>query len=392
METPIVIKTFHGLENVLAEELKALGAADIRPLKRAVSCSGDLALVYRANYELRTALRVLLPVHTFEVSNEKAYYRAVREVEWGEYLDPTGTLAVDAVLSGGIFRHSQYMALLTKDAIVDYFRDRYMRRPNVNTVAPHLRVHARIHGSTCTLLLDSSGDSLHKRGYRRDTVEAPLNEVLAAGMVKLTGWNDSCPLVDPMCGSGTIVVEAALMAANIPPQSKRPSFGFFHWRHFDRQLWGSVKSKADARAQKPFFPIYAFDKDSRARNATAINLLSAGLEHYISVQKMPFEKLMPPQPAGMLITNPPYDERLRTDDIALFYKTIGDQLKKRWTGWTAWLISSHREALKHLGLHPSQKVTLYNGALECAFQKFELYEGSKRSTSSKEPPAETESR
>ncbi|MCS6928923.1 MAG: THUMP domain-containing protein [Saprospiraceae bacterium] len=376
--TPIIVKTFHGLETVLAEELKALGASNTRLLKRAVSCTGDLALIYRANYELRTALRVLIPIHTFEVSNERAYYRAVREVEWNQYLDVSGTLAVDAVLSGGIFRHSQYMALLTKDAIVDYYRDRYARRPNINPEAPHLRVHARIHGSKCTLLLDASGDSLHKRGYRRDTVEAPLNEVLAAGLVLLSGWNDTGPFVDPMCGSGTIAIEAALLAANIPPQRTRSSFGFFRWKNFDRKLWERVKAEADARVKQPIFPIYASDKEGRARNATAINLLSAGLEGLVQVQKIPFEKLSPPEAAGVLITNPPYDERLRLEDVACFYKVIGNRLKKAWSGWTAWIISSNREALNYIGLQPSQKMILYNGALECVFQKFELHKNDQR--------------
>ncbi len=378
METTVIVKTFHGLEHVLADELRAIGAKEVRVLKRAVSCKGDLVLVYRANYELRTALRVLIPIHAFEAANERAYYRAVREVEWNQYLDPSGTLAVDAVLSGGIFRHSHYMALLTKDAIVDYYRDRYARRPDVNTEAPHLRVHVRLHGSRCTLLLDSSGDSLHKRGYRRDTVEAPLNEVLAAGMLLLSGWNDTGPFVDPMCGSGTLVIEAALLAAGLPPQIKRPSFGFFRWRNFDRKLWERTKSAADARARKPMFSIYASDKDARAHNATAINLLSAGIEEWVKLQKIPFEKLTPPTPAGVLMTNPPYDERLRTEDVAHFYKAVGDRLKKHWTGWTAWIISSNKDALNHLGLHAEQKITLYNGPLECAFQKFPLYVGSKR--------------
>ncbi len=388
MDIPIIVKTFHGLEGVLAEELKALGAADIRRLKRAVACKGDWALIYRANYELRTALRVLIPIHTFEVSNERAYYRAVREVEWDRYLDVSGTLAVDAVLSGGIFRHSQYMALLTKDAIVDYYRDRYARRPNVNTEAPHLRVHTRIHGSKCTLLLDSSGDSLHKRGYRRDTVEAPLNEVLAAGLVRLSSWNDTGPLVDPMCGSGTIAIEAALIGANIPPQQKRSSFGFFRWKNFDRKLWERIKAQADARTHAPFFPIYASDKDARARNATAINLLSVGVEQWVHLQKAPFEKITPPQPAGVLITNPPYDERLRLEDAALFYKNLGDCLKKRWAGWTAWIISAHAEALQHLGLQPAQKIEVFNGALACSFQKFELREGFKRAAGPSSPSVE----
>lgn len=374
----LIAKTLAGLEPVLADELRSLGATGIRPLKRAVAFDGDLRMLYRANYELRTALRILASIHSFPAYNERNYYAAVREIDWSEYMRVDDTLAVDAVAQGEVFRHSQYVGLMTKDAIVDQFRDRYGRRPNVNTVAPTLRVNVHVQGTHCDISLDASGDSLHRRNYRRDTVEAPLNEVLAAGMVLLSGWNGRGAFVDPMCGSGTLPIEAAMIATAMPPQHKREAFGFFKWPDYNRKLWDSVKKEADSRIQAFEFPVWASDKDSRARNAAAINVMSAGLENVVRVEKLPFEKLLPPEPPGTLIANPPYDERLKMEDIAAFYKSIGDRLKQHWIGWDAWLISSNREALKHVGLRPGKKFTLFNGALECSFQKFELYEGTKK--------------
>ena len=379
MMQEMIAKTFAGLEPVLAEELQALGATGTRPIKRAVVFNGDTRLLYRANYELRTALRILLPIHSFSAHDERSLYAGVREIDWNNYMGVGDTLAVDAVAQGEVFRHSQYVALLTKDAIVDQFRDRFQRRPNVNTLAPSLRVNVHVLGNHCDITLDATGGSLHRRNYRRDTVEAPLNEVLAAGMVQLSGWNALGPFVDPMCGSGTLAIEAALLALRIPPQFMRENFGFFKWPDFDRKLWESVKKEADARAQTSFeFPIMASDKDNRARNATAVNVLSAGLEQVVQVEKMPFERVVAPEVPGTLLTNPPYDERLKLEDTAAFYHGIGDTLKKRWPDWNAWLISSNREALKSVGLRPSKRITLYNGALECSFQKFELYTGSRR--------------
>lgn len=373
-----IAKTLANLEPVLADELRAIGANGIRPLKRGVAFDGDLRTLYRANYELRTALRILVPIHAFPAYNERHYYEAIREIDWSDFMRVDDTLAVDAVTQGEAFRHSQYVGLLTKDAIVDQFRDRYNRRPNVNTVAPTLRVNVHIQGTHCDISLDASGDSLHRRNYRRDTVEAPLNEVLAAGMVLLSGWDGVGAFVDPMCGSGTLPIEAAMIATHTPPQHKREVFGFFKWPDFNRKLWETVKKEADGRVQAFEFPIWASDKDARARNATAINVLSAGLESVVRVEKTPFEKLMPPEAQGTLIANPPYDERLKMEDIAAFYASIGDRLKRHWAGWNAWLISSNRDALKHVGLRPSRKITLLNGALECSFQKFELYEGTKK--------------
>lgn len=369
----------HGLEPVLAEELQQLGATGIRELKRAVSFEGDKQVLYRANYELRTALRILVPVHSFAAQNEQNYYEAIRSIDWSQYMGVTDTLAVDAIAQGEFFRHSKYVGLLTKDAIVDQFRDKFHRRPNVNTVAPTMRVNVHVHGTQCEITLDASGDSLHKRGLRRDTVEAPLNEVLAAGMVLLSGWNGKGSFVDPMCGSGTLPIEAALLATNTPPQYKRESFGFFKWPDFDQKLWNSVKATADGRRLQTLdVQILASDIDPRARNAAALNIMTADLEKIIQIEKMPFEKLIPPEIPGTMIANPPYDERLKMDEIGDFYKSIGDRLKKQWPNWNAWLISSNREALKNVGLRASRRITLYNGAMECSFQKFELYEGSKR--------------
>ncbi len=374
----IIAKTFAGLEQVLADELKALGATGIRIIKRAVVFEGDTRMLYRANYELRTALRILVPIHSFSAAREKDLYEGVRDIDWSNYLQVSDTLAVDAVAQGEVFRHSQYVALLTKDAIVDQFRDRYQRRPNVNTLSPGLRVNVHVLGNHCDITLDATAGSLHRRNYRRDTVEAPLNEVLAAGMVLLSEWNGLGPFVDPMCGSGTLAVEAALLALRIPPQFMREGFGFFKWPDFNRKTWESVKKEADGQALQGFeFPIIASDKDTRARNATAVNVLSAGLENVIQVEKMPFEKVQPPELPGTLLTNPPYDERLKLEDTAEFYHGIGDILKKNWPDWNAWLISSNREALKSVGLRPSKRITLFNGALECSFQKFELYTGSR---------------
>ncbi len=372
-----IVKTLFGLEPVLSAEIEALGGTNIRPLKRAVSFEGDQRLLYRANYELRTALRIFMPVHSFVTSNERNFYTKMRDFDWTELMGVTDTLAIDAIAAGEYFRHAKHMSLVAKDAIVDQFRDRFSRRPDVNTVSPTLRIHLRINGAQCDLLLDASGESLHKRGYRRDGLEAPLNEVLAAGMLLQTGWTGDTPFVDPMCGSGTLAIEAALLATHKPPQYSREAFGFQRWRDFDAKLWKTVRAEADAAARPLPAPIFAFDKDAHARNTTAVNLMGGELTDLVKVEKMAFEKLEPPAENGLMVTNPPYDERLQVSEAIEFYQAIGDRLKQRWAGWDAWIISSNLEALKHLGLRPSRRIPLMNGALECSFQKFSMYEGKK---------------
>jgi len=371
-------KTLAGLEEVLANELSSLGAEKIEVGNRVVRFSGDKALMYRANLELRTALRILVPIHRFRVRHQNELYKKVQQVDWSKYLDLTDTLAVDAVTNSDFIRHSHYAALKTKDAIVDQFRDKTGRRPDVDIKTPTIRLHLHVRNDWGTILLDSSGDSLHKRGYRQVSVAAPINEVLAAGMIMLAGWKGDSPFVDPMCGSGTLPIEAALIAYNTPPQILRKSFGFMRWKDFDAGLWRQVKKQALAQKTPFTHTIWASDTESEAIEAIETNLRSLDLIRKVEVRRIDFLKLSPPERPGLLMMNPPYDERLEYSDINNFYKDIGDQLKQTYSGWEAWIISSNKEALKHIGLRPSRKTTLYNGALECKFHKFEMYKGTKK--------------
>lgn len=372
------IKTFAGLEPVLAEELNQLGAEEVVPGTRIVNCSGNLELLYRINYECRTALRVLVPIRTFRTTHERRLYNKIREIDWTEYLQLQQTFAIDAVTNSRHFRHSKYVALKSKDAIVDQFRDSFGQRPSVDTRRPDLRIHIHISNDLCTVSLDSSGESLHKRNYRVDSVEAPLNEVLAAGMIMLSGWTADRPFVDPMCGSGTLLIEAAMLAARIPPQRQRRDFGFRQWPNFDKELWEKVKQHALEQIQPPQVPILGFDRDFKAVKISHQNILAAQLSGMVKVERRPFERLQPPPSPGLMMMNPPYDERLQIADIQAFYKMIGDQMKQHYAGYEAWIISSNLDALKSIGLRASRRITLFNGPLECKFLKFEMYEGSRK--------------
>lgn len=374
----LIAKTLAGLEAVLTKELEGLGAQNIEPLNRAVAFEGDLAMMYRANLELRTALRILKPITYGRVKTEDDLYQLVRTVDWGQYMKVNDTLAVNGVTSSRYFTHSQYVALKTKDAIVDQFRDTFGRRPNVNIYAPKLRVNVHIFQDECTIALDSSNDSLHKRGYRISSVEAPINEVLAAGMILLTGWEADRPFLDPMCGSGTLLIEAGLMATNRAPQLSREHFGFKHWPDFDEALWNQILDEAKQRVRQSPVPIVGSDRDFKAVRLTEQNAMAADLEDTISVQRKKLEKLVPAVEGGLIIMNPPYDERLSEADIGAFYEMIGDQLKQRFTGFEAWIISSNKEGFKRVGLKPSKKIPLYNAALECRFIKYELYAGTRK--------------
>lgn len=367
-----------GLEEVLAAELEALGAQDIMLLKRAVTCTGDKKLMYRANYELRTALRVLIPIDGFSAGHEEELYKKVRRIDWSQYMSVDGTLAVDATVNSKIFTHSKYIALKAKDGIVDRFRRDFDRRPNVALHNPDLRIHLYINDNQCTVFLDSSGESLHKRGYRKATIDAPMSEVLAAGIVQLTGWRADCDFIDPMCGSGTLPIEAGLYARNIPPQLYRPSFGFMRWRDFDAGLWKTVQAEAKAK-MRPFpHRILGFDRDHAAVRASIDNVAAAGLSDIIQVQRQNFDDLMPGIDRGILVMNPPYDERLKEEDIAETYKHFGDCLKKNFTGFDAWIFSGNLEAAKRIGLRASRRIPLFNGPIECRLLKYELYMGTRK--------------
>lgn len=380
----LLVKTLAGLEDVLVQELKNLGASDIEPVKRAVKFTGDLEMLYRANYELRTAVRILLPIATFQTRHPDSLYRRIMKIDWAEYMGVNDTLAVDAVTHSPHFTHSKYAALKVKDAIVDQFREKFRRRPNVNVTHPDLRINVHISNENCTVSLDSSGDSLHKRGYRSEILEAPINEVLAAGLILLSGWQRDSNFIDPMCGSGTIPIEAALFAWNIPPQVNRKEFGFMKWKNYDQELWDKVIQSA--KAKQTAFPhkILGYDKSLKAVKIAQYNVEGAQLEGKVEIERRSFEKLIPPetsnpeQDPGIIIMNPPYDERLEEANIDELYTTIGNQLKREFSGYEAWIISSNYSALKKIGLRPAKKILLFNGSLECKFQKFELYQGSKK--------------
>jgi putative N6-adenine-specific DNA methylase len=371
--TKYTAKTVSGLEECLKAELESLGATDLTVLKRAVTFSGDKRLLYRANYLCRTALRILQPVLTFELKKQEDLYLQVSEFPWEELMDSGNTLAIDAVNSTSVFTNTQFIALRTKDAIVDRFRNRTGMRPSVSLDNPDLRINVHIYKESCTLSLDSSGPSLHKRGYRKRQGIAPLNEVLAAGMIQLSGWDKNSLLYDPMCGSGTLLIEAAMASKAIPAGYFRDEFGFMRWRDFDAALWESLKDEEDSKILKKRVPIFGSDISSRVVSNAGENLGFAHFSEDVNVRVGSFESVDPPGTPGTIVCNPPYDERLQLDDIIGFYKMIGDVLKKRYTGYQAWFISSDLKALKFIGLHPSKKIILYNGPLECRFVKFDVY-------------------
>ncbi len=373
-----VVKTLMGLESLLIQELEELGAEDIRPLLRGASFKGDLKMLYRANLELRTAIRILKPFWHFQARNEDELYYQIQRINWTKHLTLKHTFAIDSVAHSRYFRHSKYAGLKTKDAIVDQFRDRFDKRPNVNTVSPDLRLNVHIYEDEVNLAYDSSGDSLHMRGYRREVGDAPINEVLAAGMIMLTGWKGDSIFIDPMCGSGTLLAEAAMIASNTPAGWNRERFGFQKWKNFNQKIWDEVLAEAKAKIKKPSHPILGFDSDFKTVRMAERNLDTAGMLDYVEIKRMKFQKLEAPEEKGILVTNPPYDERLKEADILEFYGMIGDQLKQQFKGYEAWLISSNADAIKRIGLRASKKIPLQNGALECRFLKFELYEGSKK--------------
>lgn len=374
----MLAKTLFGLEEILAGELKNIGAKDVVVRNRAVSFMGDKALMYKANLYLRTALKILVPIRKFKVRSEDDLYQLMGHIKWTKYMSVSDTLAVDGTVNSPYFTHSQYIALKTKDAIVDQFRKRFNERPSVDTEYPDLRINVHISNETCTVSLDSSGEPLNKRGYRIRRDIAPLNEVLAAGMIMLSGWEGKSNLIDPMCGSGTILIEAAMIALGIPACIMRKEFAFEFWKDFDSDLWNDILDEAEKH--KNFFDhkIYGADMSTKAFLIAKENIKNAGLSRVIKLAIKDFEDFEPPEEPGVVITNPPYGERIQPEDINRLYAMMGERLKHNFSGYDAWFISSNKEALKHVGLRPSVKKTLYNGALECKFQKYELYRGSKK--------------
>ena len=377
---PVVVTTFQGLEGVLAEEVMRLGGGDIEEKSRAVTFSGNKKLLYASNYYLRTALRVLRVVAEFRAENEDQIYRAVREIAWETYFSNHQKFLVDPVIHSPHYRNSMFVAQRVKDAVVDHFRDRTGMRPGVDKVNPDVRLNIRISGSRCVLSMDSSGESLHKRGYRVRQGVAVLNEVLAAGMVLLTGWKGDTPFVDPMCGSGTLPIEAAMIAMNIPPGTMRSRYAFIRWKDYDANLYQTVKTLYDGSRSRPPAPIVGSDRSAVAIRLARLNVTHAGLEEHIKLRILPLADLTPSAgPPGVLITDPPYGKRMQPRDIEQIYRSLGKDLKKNFAGYDAWILSSNRNAFKWIGLKPAATHELNHGGLRVTFKKFpvriQLYPG-----------------
>lgn len=370
----MIAKTFYGLEEVLAEEIINLGGDDVEIGRRAVFFKGDKKLMYKANLHLRTALRVLKPIKAFKAKNADEIYETLRKFDWEEYMDVKQTFTVDTVLFSDIFKNSQYLTYRVKDAIADSFNAKYGKRPSVRLVNPDIYVHLHISNDMCTLCMDSSGESLHKRGYRVDQTEAPLNEVLAAGMLLLAGWKGQTNFIDPMCGSGTLPIEAALIALNIPAGIYRQRFAFQSWKDYDADLFDELY---DEDTQRPFeHKIYGSDISRQAIAIASKNVESAGLNKYIHLKAKAVQDIVTTVGnEGLLMTNPPYGERIKPADLMGLYKDLGERLKHVFAGYQAWVLSYRKECFDNIGLRHSKRVHLMNGALECEMRLYEIFSG-----------------
>lgn len=380
-EFQMLAKTFKGLEEVLAGELVQLGANNVQIERRAVSFTGDKRMLYTANFCLRTASRVLVPIATFKAKNTDDIYLQIKQLDWSQYMTAKTTFQIDATVYSDLFRHSQFVTYRVKDAIVDWWMEHEGKRPSVQLTNPDVYLNVHIAGDTVTLSLDSSGESLHKRGYRVANTQAPINEALAAGMLLLSGWNGQGDFYDPMCGSGTLLIEAALIARNIAPGIYRKGFAFEKWANFDADLFEDISSD-DSRERDFQHKIYGSDAGFYAVQAANKNIQSAHLQRDIEVKQIRIQelKLAEKNTEGALIMiNPPYGERLAQDrDVLRLYQDMGTTLKHQFSGATAWIISSNEEALKCIGLRPAKKIHLVNGDLECLFNKYELFKGDRK--------------
>ncbi|MEM9076628.1 MAG: THUMP domain-containing protein [Bacteroidota bacterium] len=374
----MLAKTFYGFEELLVQELKDLGASRVEQGVRSVSFEGDLGFLYKANLCLRTALKIFKPISTFRIFNEKDLYRQVYDMDWDKFFAPDKTFAIDTTMNTKVFTNSMFVSLKAKDAIVDKFRRIQGQRPNVNSHEPDIRINIHISKNKCTVSLDSSGESLHQRGYRQFTNIAPINEVLAAGLLKLSGWDGSMDFLDPMCGSGTLLIEAAMQACNIPANINRESYAFLHWKDYDSHLHEKIREISLKKVRSFNHQIIGFDKAPSAIRKAQENIDFANLTEFISLSRKDFFRTDKPLDAKLhMVFNPPYGERLPID-AETFYARIGHTLKQFYPNTDAWFLTSNLEALKHVGLKPSRKIKLYNGKLESRLVHYEMYAGSRK--------------
>jgi putative N6-adenine-specific DNA methylase len=374
----LIAKTLYGLENVLAEEVISLGATSVQTENRAVIFHGDKELLYKANYCCRTAMSVLMPVNEFRIRSKDDLYKGGSKIEWENIMDTGCTFSISPVINSPHFTHTGYAGLILKDAVADYFRKKSGYRPSVNTDDPDIVINLHISNDKVTVSLDSSVVPLFKRGYRQEQAVAPLNEVLAAGILLMSGWKASASLTDPMCGSGTFPIEAAMIACNMPPGKFRTFFGFQRWKDFDEALFDKMKADCDSLIRACPVKISGSDISEQAVTQSRNNVQKAGLSDIISIEVKDFKDLTSNEDNGFLFLNPPYGQRLHPEELDKLYGMIGSTLKHSFPGTTVWLITSNKESLKYIGLKPKEKHTLFNGALECSLLKYEMYQGSKK--------------
>ena len=375
MEFEMIAKTFQGLEGVLAEELRQIGATNVEEGRRMVSFTGDKAVLYKANFCCRTALRILKPIYKFLASDADELYEAVKRFNWNEVMKVNQTFSIDTTVFSEEFRHSRFVTYRVKDAIADFFSEQCGERPSIRLNNPDVQFNVHIAGKEVTLSLDSSGEPLYKRGYRVAQTEAPINEVLAAGILKLAGWDGQCNFIDPMCGSGTFLVEAALIAANINPGIYRQHFAFEKWPDFNKELFEELYN--DDSSEREFaFKIYGGDIDPEAVAIARKNIKSAQVEEMVELTCRPLADWTDNPEPGVMVMNPPYGQRLKPDDISELYRSIGSSLKKNFPGWHAWIIGLDDETFDNIGLKPSMKIPLLNGSLECMLREYVMFDGS----------------
>lgn len=373
-EFELIAKTFMGLEPVLAKELTQLGANNVQIGRRMVSFTGDKEMMYRANFQLHTAIRILKPIAKFKARSADEVYEEVKKIDWSKYIEKGKTFSVDSVVYSEEFRNSRFVTYKVKDAIVDQFRENTGTRPNISVSNPDIRLNIHIAEADATLSLDSSGESLHRRGYRQESVEAPLNEVLAAGMILMTGWRGETDFIDPMCGSGTLLVEAALIAHNMSPGIFRKEFAFEKWPDFDAELFDTIYND-DTQEREFTHHIYGYDIDMKAVNTARLNVRAAGLSKDITIENADFKDFTQPKEKSLLVVNPPYGERISTPNLLNTYKMIGERLKHAFMGNEAWVLSYREECFEAIGLKPSIKIPVYNGSLECELRKYAIFDG-----------------
>lgn len=373
----VIAKTFEGLEDTLIHELNNLGINNSSKLIRGVKFTCNDFLLYSANYHCRTALCFLKQLFSFKAKSQDTIYSYAYNYSWENVISVNKSFAIESTVNSKFFNHSKYIALKTKDAIVDRFRDKYGHRPSVDKNDPDIKIHIHISHDNCDILINSSGEPLYKRGYRLEQHKAPLNEVLAAGMIMLSGWDGKISLIDPMCGSGTILIEAAMIALNIPPGKYRKKYAFQNWNDYDEKLFNELTKKSNINTDKKL-NIIGSDISKDAYFSAKKNIRNAQLSDQIKLIQQDFFKFLKQSDSGLIITNPPYGKRINNGDIISFYKEIGNQLKNNYSGYTAWLLSDNTDALKFIGLKPDKKITLFNGPLKCKFQKYTIYAGSKK--------------